>query len=118
MAELVARIGLKDPIGKALANDPLATPSGHPDRNEPATKPSTSHAANFTQGDTGSSTELTESVWNANHSTGARYPSYVQRSRPLLGPSPEESVSLGKAISFGEYFQVGGNQHCFSANNW
>jgi hypothetical protein len=35
-----------------------------------------------------------------------------------LDRCPEEIVSLGKAISFGEYFQVGGNQHCFSANIW
>src|SRR5688572_10633417 len=70
------------------------------------------------QGDTRSRAELTESAWNANHSIGARYPSYVNGSRRLLGPSAEQSVSLGKAISFEEYFQVGGNQHCFSANIW
>jgi hypothetical protein len=72
----------------------------------------------FAQGNIRSGVELMESDWNANHSDSARYPSYVNGSRRLLDRCPEEIVSLGKAISFGEYFQVGGNQHCFSANIW
>jgi hypothetical protein len=68
-------------------------------------------ARGFAQSDTRSRSVLTESAWNANHSLGTRYPSYVNRSRRLLNRSPEEILSLGKAILSGEYFQVGGNQH-------